>query len=289
MAIDERLLRDLLEQQHPDLAGLELKSVDGGWTNQMWRLGPDLAVRIPRTESAPELLAREHRRLPGLASRLPLPIPVPTRLGRPSERFPHTWLVTTWVHGTPADIAPITDPDSATVLAEFLTSLHTEGPDDTPANDGRGAPLHTMDEHFEQTLERLPDVDAARARAVWRSALEAPRQDLPDVWLHGDLHPANVVVEDGALVGVIDFGELFVGDPAVDLAAAWILLPDGAAESFFNAYKAADESTVLRARGLALIKALVLLEIGIAGERGWAGGKPTWKPAAEGALARILR
>ncbi|THV37773.1 aminoglycoside phosphotransferase family protein [Glycomyces buryatensis] len=289
MAIDERGLRDLLEQQHPDLAGLELKVVDGGWTNQMWRLGPDLAVRIPRTEDAPELLEREHRRLPDLASRLPLPIPVPTRLGRPSERFPHTWLVTTWVHGTPADLAPITDPDSATVLAEFLTALHSEGPADAPANDGRGAPLDTMDEHFEHALERLPEVDADRARAVWRAALEAPRQDGPDVWLHGDLHPANVVVEDGGLVGVIDFGELFVGDPSVDLAAAWILLPDGAAESFFNAYKAAAESTVLRARGLALIKALVLLEIGIAGERGQAGGKPTWKPAAEAALSRILR
>jgi aminoglycoside phosphotransferase (APT) family kinase protein len=288
-AIDERLLRDLLEQQHPDLAGLEIKAVDGGWTNQMWRLGPDLAVRIPRTEDAPELLAREHRRLPGLASRLPLPIPVPTRLGRPSERFPHTWLITTWVHGTPADLAPITDPGSATVLAEFLTALHTEGPADAPANDGRGAPLDTMDEHFERTLERLPDIDADRAREVWRAALAAPRQDGPDVWLHGDLHPANVVVEDGALVGVIDFGDHFAGDPAVDLAAAWILLPEGADGAFFDAYTAADESAARRARGLALVKAFALLDIGIAGERGWAGGKPTWKPAAEAALARILR
>ncbi|MDA1362132.1 aminoglycoside phosphotransferase family protein [Glycomyces luteolus] len=288
-AIDERLLRDLLEQQHPDLAGLEIKAVDGGWTNQMWRLGPDLAVRIPRTEEAPELLEREHNRLPDLASRLPLPIPVPTRLGQPSERFPHSWLITTWVHGTPADIAPIADAESATVLAEFLTALHTEGPADTPANDGRGAALHTMDKHFEQALERHPDVDADRARTVWRTAREAPRHDRPGVWLHGDLHPANVVVKDGALAGVIDFGELFVGDPAVDLAAAWILLPDGADEAFFNAYKAADEATVLRARALALVKALVLLDIGIAGERGWAGGKPTWKPAGEAALARILR
>jgi aminoglycoside phosphotransferase (APT) family kinase protein len=287
-AIDERLLRDLLEQQHPDLAGLECKAVEGGWTNQMWRLGPDLAVRIPRTEEAPGLLEREHRRLPGIASRLPLPIPVPTRLGQPSERFPHTWLITTWVHGTPADYAPITDPESATVLAEFLTALHAEAPDDVPANDGRGGPLDAMDEHFEHALQRHADLDTDRARAVWRSALEAPQHDQPGVWLHGDLHPANVVVQGGALAGVIDFGDSFIGDPAVDLAAAWILLPDGAAETFFNAYKAADEPTTLRARGRALIKALILRDIGIAGERGWAGGKPTWKLAADAALERLL-
>lgn len=289
MAIDERLLRDLLQDQHPDLAGLELKAVDGGWGNQMWRLGPALALRMPRTEDAPEILEREHRLLPGLAARLPLPISEPARLGRPSERFPHTWLVTTWVHGTPADLAPITDPASAVVLAEFLTALHTEGPADIPANDGRDAPLDQMGGYFEQTLERHPDVDADRARAVWRAALAAPAWDGPGVWVHGDLHPANVVVKDGGLAGVIDFGDVFVGDPAIDLAAAWILLPDGAAEAFFDAYKAADEATMLRARGLALVKALVLLQIGIAGENGWAGGKPAWKPAAEAALARILR
>ncbi|WP_344471024.1 aminoglycoside phosphotransferase family protein, partial [Glycomyces algeriensis] len=284
-AIDEYLLCELLEEQHPDLAGLELKSVDGGWSNQMWRLGPDLAVRIPRHEGAPELLEREHRLVPGIAPRLPLPVPVPTRLGRLTERFPHTWLIATWVHGTPADIAPITDAESATVLAEFLTALHTDGPE-TPANDGRGAPLAAMDDHFEQALARHRGIDADRARAIWRGALEAPQRDQPDVWLHGDLHPANVVVDDGALAGVIDFGDVFVGDPAVDLAAAWILLPDGAAEPFFNAYKAAEESVVLRARGRALIKALVLLDIGVAGELGRPGGKPTWKPSGEAALAR---
>lgn len=287
-AIDEHLLRELLEDQHPDLAGLELQAVDGGWSNQMWRLGPDLAVRIPRTEDAPELLEREHRLVPGIASRLPLPVPVPTRPGRPSERFPHNWLITTWVHGTPADIAPVTDPGSAAALAGFLTALHTGGPAETAANDGRGAPLAAMDEHFEQALARHPDIDPDRARAVWHAGLEAPQRHQPDVWLHGDLHPANIVTEDGALSGVIDFGDVFVGDPAVDLAAAWILLPDGAAEPFFDAYKAAEPSTIHRARGRALIKALTLRDIGIAGEHGWTGGKPTWKPAAEAALARIL-
>ena len=190
-AIDERLLRELLEEQHPDLAGLELKAVDGGWSNQMWRLGSDLAVRVPRHEGAPELLEREHRLVPGIASRLPLPVPVPARLGRPSDRFPHTWLVTTWVHGTPADYAPITDPESATALAEFLTALHTEGPAD-PANDGRGAPLDAMNEHFQQALARHPDLDAVRA-PVWQAALAAPERTGPALWLHGDLHPANVL------------------------------------------------------------------------------------------------
>ncbi len=108
------------------------------------------------------------------------------------------------------------------------------------------------------------------------------------MWLHGDLHPANAVVADGTLAGVIDFGELCAGDPAADLAAAWLLLPDGAAERCFAAYAGADEHTVRRSRGWALIGCLLLLEVGHAGEMGWDGGKPTWKPAGEAALERLF-
>ncbi|RRR98711.1 aminoglycoside phosphotransferase family protein [Glycomyces terrestris] len=283
----ERELRELLQERHPDLAGLELKAVDGGWDNQMWRLGADLAVRLPRSERAPALLEREYRLVPELASRLPLPVPVPVRLSGPSERFPRTWLVTTWVHGTPADVEPVADPAAGVALASFLRALHVEGPAGHPANDGRGAPLAAMSAHLEEALGRLPQVDGERARTVWKDALAAPDHEGPGVWLHGDLHPANVVVEAGGLAGVVDFGDLFVGDPAVDLAAAWILLPDGAAEACLDAY-GADEPVVRRARGRALAKTVALLEIGIAGEQGRVGGKPTWMPAAEAALARIL-
>ena len=217
--MDDELVRTLLQEQHPDLADLELKEVVGGWGNQMWRLGEDLAVRMPRTEEAPELLLKEHRWVPDIAARVPLPVQTPVRLGKPSDRFPRTWLVTTWVAGEPADYAPITDPAAADVLADFLQALHTEAPADAPVSDRTGLPRSLGFSDVHEYVGRGEEM-----RAVWADAIAAPAWDGPPVWLHGDLHPANVVVADGTLAGVIDFGEVCAGDPATDLAAAWILL-----------------------------------------------------------------
>src|SRR5215467_4055601 len=111
--IDEALVRSVLREQHPDLAGLELREVAGGWDNRMWRLGEKLAVRMPRTERAPSLLRIEQRWLPVLARSLPLPVPVPVRAGEASKRFPRTWTVVRWVDGEPGDRAPISNPQAA--------------------------------------------------------------------------------------------------------------------------------------------------------------------------------
>lgn len=282
--IDEAFVRALLTERHPDLAGLALREVDGGWDNRMWRLGEDLAVRLPRTPRAPKLLEKEHRWLPALAPLLPLPVPVPVRSGEPTARFPQTWTVTTWVPGEPADRAAITRPESADALADFLLALHREAPPDAPANPDRGVPLRRFDASLQVRLGEPAD---AALRAIWDDALAAPDWIGPPVWLHGDLHPANTVVTEGALAGVIDFGELCAGDPATDLSAAWLLLPDGAAARCLARY-GADGDTVRRARGWALLRALGLIAIGRAGELGEPGGKPTWKPAGEAALARLL-
>jgi len=139
--IDETLVRSLLREQHPDLAGLALREVDGGWDNRMWRLGDDLAVRLPRTPHAPSLLRKEQRWLPSVTAGLPLPVPVPVRVGEPSERFPWTWTVTRWVDGEPADRAPVTDPASADALAGFLRVLHRPAPDEAPSSANRGVAL----------------------------------------------------------------------------------------------------------------------------------------------------
>lgn len=289
LVIDEALVRSLLTDQHPDLAGLELRLMDGGWDNQMWRLGDDLAVRLPRTERAPSLLQKEHRWMSELAPRLPLPVPVPVRMGEPSDRFPGTWIVTGWVHGTPADLAPIErGPHAAEILAGFLAALHHEAPDDAPNKSQQGGPLRESTEDLERRFAAMEPGEAVdRMREVWHDAVAAPDWDGPPVWVHGDMHPANVVVAEGTLTGVVDFGELFAGDPALDLAAAWVLLPEGAAARCFEVY-GADKDTIRRARGRALVKSLVLIEIGHAGEMGWTGGKPTWKPAGEAALERVL-
>ncbi|MER7572348.1 aminoglycoside phosphotransferase family protein [Streptomyces sp. NPDC057798] len=292
--ITAELIRDLLREQHPDLAGLPVELGARGWDNQLWRLGDDLAVRLPwATRSADALLRKEHAWLPVLAPELPLPVPVPQRLGEPSERFPRPWTVTTWVPGAPADRAPaVRGAEAADSLAAFLTALHRPAPEGAPAGRDRGGPLADYAEPFARGLASatdlglLPDPDAVRA--VWEDAVTAPEWTGPPLWLHGDLHPANVLTADGTFCGVIDFGDLFAGDPACDLAAAWTLLPDGAVDRFHAAYRpTADPATRRRARGWAVLKAFACLFIAEAGVHGRPGGKPTWGPPARAALRRL--
>lgn len=216
------LIRDLLRDQHPDLAKLPIREVDGGWGNQMWRLGEELAVRIQRMSTDPGRLLKEERWLPALAPNLPLPIPVPIRHGRPSRRSSRSWTVVTWVPGAPLDHSPITRGEHAAhALATFLQALHVAAPADGPVDSG-GHGAHPKDsrdgfEHFLGSLDPSTiGADAARVRAIWDDAAAAPTWQGPPVWVHGDLHPANVVTADGTLAGVIDFEELFIGDPAAE-------------------------------------------------------------------------
>ena len=292
--ISEDLVRDLLREQHPDLAELPIREVAGGWGNQMWRLGDELAVRVQRMDTDPGHQLKERRWLPLLAPRLPLPVPVPVRSGAPSKRFGKIWTVMTWVPGLPADRGPITRGEhAADTLAAFLRALHVAAPADAPADTGRGAHPQDCTDGFDQFFGSVDadaiGSDAAGVRAVWDDAVAAPAWAGPPVWVHGDLHPANVVVADGTLAGVVDFGELFAGDPALDLAAAWVLLPAGAAARFFAAYAAADKATIRRARGLAALKSLFLMLMGQNGDRGLPGGKSNWGPAGRSALARVLK
>lgn len=180
MDITAELVRELLRDQHPDLADHPLRLGARGWDNQLWRLGDDLAVRLPwATESADALLRKEHAWLPALAPRLPLPVPVPQRLSEPSERFPRPWIVTTWLQGEPADRAPATRAEEAAdTLAAFLTALHRPAPTGAPAGRYRGGPLAEYAEGFAAQLASatelglLPDPDAVLA--VWEDAAAAP-------------------------------------------------------------------------------------------------------------------
>ncbi|HEY3686893.1 MAG TPA: aminoglycoside phosphotransferase family protein [Streptosporangiaceae bacterium] len=286
------LVRGLLRAQHPDLADRPVRFGARGWDSQMWRLGDDLAVRLPwATPSADELLRKEHAWVPVLAPRLPLPVPVPQRLGEPSEPFPRPWIVTTWVPGEPADRVPATDPATADVLAGFLTAMHRPAPSGAPTGRNRGGPLAAHAGPFAEALAEVSHLgliaDPDAVRAVWEDAVAAPDWAGPPMWLHGDLHPANVLTADGALCGVIDFGDLCAGDPAYDLSAAWTLLPDGTIDRFHAAYGAADAATLRRARGCAVIRALAALLVADAGHHGRPGGKPTWGPPARTALHRL--
>jgi aminoglycoside phosphotransferase (APT) family kinase protein len=327
------LIRELLREQHPDLADRPLRLGAKGWDNQLWRLGDDLAVRMPwATQAADSLLRKEHAWVPGLAERLPLPVPVPQRLGEPAELFPRSWIVTTWVPGTPADRAPATRAtEAAEALAAFLSALHRPAPAGAPAGRSRGGPLAERTEEFAERLAAAVELgvvaDPDAVRAVWDDAVAAPDWAGPPVWLHGDLHAANILTADGTFCGVIDFGDLCAGDPATDLAAVWALLPDGAADAFHDAYRpasggpgraddadrvgaggvgadgvgadsvgmdaagagaGADDAMLRRARGWAVLTALSGILIGEAGVHGRLGGKRSWGPPAHAAMRRLL-
>jgi aminoglycoside phosphotransferase (APT) family kinase protein len=194
------LARALLRAQHPDLAELELRDVDGGWGNQQFRLGEDLAVRLPRTEGAPARLRVEQKWLPELADRLPLPTPTPVRVGEPSSRFQHTWTIMRWVEGEPADQAPIRRVDAAEVLAEFLVALHQPAPADAPINPPRGGPLADAQAGIDGWFELIadhPGVD--NAWEVWEKAVAGRRcgecscgQACAAVWAAVNVHPGPV-------------------------------------------------------------------------------------------------
>lgn len=260
------LVRRLLAAQHPDLARLPVEVMAHGWDNVMCRVGEELVARLPRREAAVTCLVHEQRWLPVLGPRLPLPVPAPVRAGRPGLGYPWPWSIVPFLPGRTASRNPPAGPrDAAEDLGRFLGALHAPAPPDAPANPFRGIPLAERGTIDAGNLEALGDrVDRAAATCVWEAALAAPRWDGPPLWIHGDLHPANILVHDGRLSGVIDFGDVTGGDPATDLAIAWMLLPADCHDAFCDAYggaggPAAADGLWTRARGWALAMSLMCL------------------------------
>jgi aminoglycoside phosphotransferase (APT) family kinase protein len=264
--IDAMLVAGLLADQHPDLAQLPLKIVDAGWDNALFRLGDQLAVRLPRRAAAAPLVVHEQRWLPHLAERLPLTVPAPSRTGAPGRGYPWHWSVVPWLPGSAADLHP-PHPAQAAPFAAFLRSLHLAAPADAPANPVRGVALRERAAGVEERMRRLEATTShitPQLRQLWEAAVRAPL-DAPATWLHGDLHPRNMLVEEGVITGIIDWGDITSGDCATDLAAIWMLFSDPQARaSALDAYGALSEATLLRARGWAILFGLVLLETGLA-------------------------
>lgn len=266
IAIEPGLVRDLLADQHPDLAHLPIAEAPSGWDNRMFRLGDDLALRFPRRALAADLILHEQRWLPSLAARLPIAVPTPVRMGKPARGYPWPWSVVAWIPGTPAGATGLASVDSARFGA-FLRALHEPAPDEAPKNPYRGVPLDTRVAALEPRLHRLTERTAALTpahHALWARALAAPI-DVPRTWLHGDLHPANILVRDGRLAGVIDWGDLCAGDAATDLAPVWMLFDDATARAAaLDGYPGLTPSTLDRARGWAFAFGVILLDSGLA-------------------------
>ncbi|MEV4753758.1 aminoglycoside phosphotransferase family protein [Micromonospora sp. NPDC049559] len=261
IASDAELVARLVEAQHPDLAG-PLTQVGNGWDNAVYRLGDEYCVRLPRRRVAVELVLNEQRWLPRLARRLNVPVPEPVRVGEPSDGYPWPWTITRWHAGrTAADVPPVGRDDLAPGLAEFMARLHVPAPSDAPRNPVRGVPLADRGPAVAERLASglLPHSD--ELHGLWERLVAAPPWTGPTLWLHGDPHPANLLLrydpENGraGLAAVLDFGDLTGGDPATDLAAAWMVFGPAGRAAFrdrLDRLAAVDRQTWDRARGWAL-------------------------------------
>jgi len=259
--VTEELVRRLLVDQHPDLADLPLVLIANGWDNVIFRLGADLVVRMPRRRMAADLVVNEQRWLPVLSARLPLAVPTPLRVGRPDDAYPWNWSICPWFDGEVAADVALADPRrEATALGEFVAALHREAPGDAPLNEFRGQPVGDLRARVVGNVARLgPLVDPVAVLARFDEAAAVDEWSGPPQWLHGDLHSANVLVADGAISAVIDFGDITSGDPAVDLAIGWMLFDAVDRDAFRHAAGDVDDATWSRAIAWAVHFAVMYL------------------------------
>ncbi|WP_319460588.1 aminoglycoside phosphotransferase family protein [Micromonospora sp. RTP1Z1] len=256
------LVHRLLAGQFPHWADLPIRPVASyGTDHDIYRLGERLAVRLPRIGWATGQAAKEAEWLPRLAPHLPLALPVQLAMGRPAEGYPFGWSVYEWLTGENAN-GSIDDLDRAAVdLAAFITALRridTAGA--FPRRRGsRGGALAEFDDGVRRAVEQLGDrIDGTAVLRSWQESLDAPAWAGPEVWVHGDLLPGNLLVVGGRLTAVIDFGGLNVGDPACDLQPAWNVFA-GSSRRRFRTELDVDDASWLRGRGWALLQAVIAL------------------------------
>jgi aminoglycoside phosphotransferase (APT) family kinase protein len=267
--IDAALVRRLVAAQFPQWSGLPVTPVEvDGWDNRTYRLGEDRTVRLPTAAGYVPAVAKEHEWLPRLAPALPAAVPSILAVGAPGEGYPFPWSVRGWLPGQTADRARIDDMSQfAASVARFIVALQRCDSADGPVAGAhswyRGASPAHYDEETRRCLATLRGrLDTDRAAAVWDAALAADWRGRP-VWFHGDIAPGNLLVVDGKLTAVIDFGTCGVGDPACDLMIAWTVF-SGDSRRAFREEVGQDEGSWARARGWALWKALLMLATGSA-------------------------
>lgn len=266
LKIDTQLVARLVEQQFPEWSHLPIRPVEkDGHDNRTFHLGDALGVRMPSAESYAAHVPIEHEWLPRLGPGLPLPITQIAGKGSPSEDYPLPWTINHWIPGETACKPEITDLDSfARDLGNFLVALQTQdcfgAPPPSKINFFRGGSLKTYEQQTLQYIQTLSGtIDQDAALQTWQAAVKA-EWDRPAVWVHGDIAPGNLLIENGRLSAVIDFGLLAAGDPACDMAIAWTTFYGSSRQTFRETLKV-DPDTWARARGWALWKALLLLAI----------------------------
>jgi aminoglycoside phosphotransferase (APT) family kinase protein len=258
------LVSRLVATQFPEWSDLPIApAVPQGWDNRTFHLGEHMTIRLPSGPWYALQVEKEQKWLPKLAPLLPLPIPVPLAKGIPGEGYPFHWSVYRWLEGETATTERIADlGEFATSLAQFLVALQridaTGGPPPGQHNFYRGGSLTVYDAETRQAIAALDGkIDTDAASAVWEAALAAKWHG-PPVWFHGDVATGNLLIRDGRLSAIIDFGCSGVGDPSCDLAIAWTFFRDES-RGTFRAALGPDDATWARGRGWALWKALITL------------------------------
>lgn len=258
------LVRELVAEQFPRWADLDVREVSAqGWDNRTFRLGPDLSVRLPSADGYEPQVEREHRWLPFLGQRLSTPVPFPVAKGTPSRLFPRVWSVYRWLDGTTLDEAVAVDLEpTATDVASFLRSLQglptpPGAPTPQESNGFRGDPFDRYVAEGETALQVLDEPLRQQGKEWLHAATQSRWRSVP-VWVHGDVAAGNLLIRDGRLTAVIDFGCLAVGDPACDLTVAWTIF-EGRSREVFRRAVGHDIETWRRARGWALWKAAITL------------------------------
>ncbi|MBL0374206.1 aminoglycoside phosphotransferase family protein [Rhizobium sp. KVB221] len=265
LLIDELLAGQLMSAQFPQWAGLVVRRVpSAGTDNALFRLGDTLVGRFPRFAAAADQAAKELRWLPVLAPHLPLAVPMPLARGAATEAYPFVFTICNWIEGQDVAAAPLSDlPQAAGDLAQFIKALQSvdssHGPLPGNHNFGRGVALTARDNQTRTAIADLEGIiDTSIPEAIWTQSLTLPAWQGNPVWIHGDIHPGNLIANKGQLCAVIDFGGLAVGDPATDLMVAWTLLTVQT-RPLFRALLQVDDATWLRGRAWALSVALVAL------------------------------
>jgi aminoglycoside phosphotransferase (APT) family kinase protein len=228
------------------------------------RLGDDFAVRLPRLREGGSVWSagafdRDREWLPKLAPLLPVAVPEPLAKSQPADGYPSEWAVYAWLPGAHPDPERLAEPESlARQLARFIRALRTVEAGGGPVS-GRGSSLERWDEPTRAALRELEgSIDTAAALAAWKRALAAPPWNGAPVWVHGDLMPANLLVQGATLTGVLDWGGAGLGDPAIDLQPAWNLF-SGRSREVFRDELEVDDASWERGRGWALWTGFVAL------------------------------
>ena len=262
ITVDSEQVRQLVADQFPQWAGLPVRPVAvGGWDNWTFHLGTAMSVRLPSAAEYALAVDKEHRWLPVLAPRLPLPVSTPLGRGEPGAGYPFPWSIYQWLDGEPASAERVADPvQFAGDLAGFLAALRSvetaDGPRPGKHNWFRGGTLRTYDGEAQRALATLQGhIDVGLAREIWRTALDARWDGVPS-WFHGDIARGNLLLDGGKLAAVIDFGTCGVGDPSCDLAIAWTLLTADGRQAFRERLSLGAD-TWARGLGWALWKTLV--------------------------------